>query len=693
MLVISQQAWVTSDTDTLAHHVEHLVSLVRRRQLEPVEELLVLLPHGTVEAEPVAADQLWSALGSIASVQGVMLAGSAVVGSSEETSTVGFLLSANGEPLLTTAKVSPDLVTGISDNATSALGQPAEFKTAVTGFGQVGILPGEDILSPHLTRALVWAGAEIILNPVAEVSDHLFPGRETARVARAWENTAFVAVASATGGALGSPACSRLVDFNGYSTVAEGDADIFIPDLDIERLRRRRSAIVAVQPLHLRANLYADGYDKLIAARPEPLGKPPKNRVEWIAEGQRRKALTPPSDKPGRIEQYDVLLTQTVSKIIQRTDDAVALRRENTEHAMTLAGRMAVSPGIKLVVMGEFFMHGQGGHGFRSPVTLQRLAIRYPGPELELLQDFALKHKTYVCGSTFEIDDKLPGHVFNSAFILNDTGQLIHRYRKIQCADVWGSLPDTTPSSIYERYLDTYGYDFLFPIADTPIGRLGTMVCFDQAHPEIARMLTKYGAEIIVHPSSEGHGSGRDGWDAARATRAFENTAYVVSAMPGGEYFNPSSGALPTTQMRGHSRIINFDGKVLGVADGPGACILTGTIDLKALRRARANAMTNLPLWDDPEVYAHAYAGDVGLPNNLWGDDPMENPYVGLGPLKERIKSFYERGIFVRPAGMDGDAVPPSSKVYGPALKPKAKPKESTRLADQERLDGESIQI
>ncbi|MEM6573241.1 MAG: nitrilase-related carbon-nitrogen hydrolase [Pseudomonadota bacterium] len=693
MLVISQQAWVTSDTEALAGHIERLVALVRRRQLEPVEEFLVLLPHGTAGAEPVAAEPLWAALGSIASVQGIMLAGSAVVGSSAQTSTAGFLISAEGEPLLAVDKVTPDLVAGISDNSTSPLGQPAEFKTVITGIGQVGILPGEDILSPHLTRALTWAGAEIILNPVAEVSDHLFPGRENARVARAWENTAFVAVAGAVGGPLGSPACSRLIDFNGYSTLAEGEAQVFIPDLDIERLRRRRSSIVAVQPLHLRANLYADGYQKLIAARPEPLGQPPKTRVEWIAEGERRKEHSAPSDKPGRIEQYDVLLTQTVSKIIQRTDDAVALRRENTEHAMTLAGRMASSPGIKLVVMGEFFMHGQGGHGFRSPVTLQRLAIRYPGPELELLQDFALKHKTYVCGSTFEIDDKLPGHVFNSAFILNDTGQLIHRYRKIQCADVWGSLPDTTPSSIYDRYLDTYGYEFLFPIADTPIGRLGTMVCFDQAHPEIARMLTKYGAEIIVHPSSEGHGSGRDGWDAARATRAFENTAYVVSAMPGGEYFNPSSGDLPTTQMRGHSRIINFDGKVLGVADGPGSCILTGTMDLKALRRARANAMTNLPLWDDPEVYAHAYAGDVGLPNNLWGDDPMENPYVGLGPLKERIKSFYERGIFVRPAGMDGDAVPPSSKVYGPALKPKAKPPESTRLADQERLDGESIQI
>ena len=334
-------------------------------------------------------------------------------------------------------------------------------------------------------------------------------------------------------------------------------------------------------------------------------------------------------------------------------------------------------------------MHGQGGHGYRSPITLQRLAIRYPGPEMELLQDFALKHKVYVAGSTFEIDDRLPGHVFNSAFILNDSGNLIHRYRKIQCADVWGSLPDTTPGSVYDRYLDIFGYDFLFPIADTPIGRLATMICFDQAHPEIARMMTKYGAEVIIHPTSEGHGSQRSGWDAARATRGFENTAYVLSAMPGAEFFHHGNGEFPTAQMRGHSKVVNFDGTIQGVADGPGGCILTGTIDLKALQRARANPMTNLPLWDDPEVYAHIYAGDVGLPNNLWGPDPLDNPYIGFLPLKERLENFYARGVFVRPSGVDPNAPVTSSRVYGPTLKPN----EAKRRAEEDRRKAESIQV
>jgi len=689
MIIISQKSWSPADLAGLSRDICAITELARRRRVGLAEEpMLVLLPEAELADSPVPQAQLLAALGEIAAAEGILLAGASSVATEAATQVVGFLLAATGDLLLSVAKLSPNLVNGIGLDDTSAPRHPTRFPVAATELGQIGILPGEDILFPHFARTLTWSGAEIILNPVREVCDHLFEARHNARIARAWENTSYVATAGSVDGALAGPVCACLIDWNGVATQARGASEVLLPDMDIERLRRRRNAIVAVQPIHLRTNLYGEGYQRQIDKRTAPVPRPPVGREAWSKEAQTRLSeLGVPSS--GRTEQYDVLLTQTVGKIIQRDDDVVAVRKENINHAMTLAGRVASSPMIKLVVMGEFFMHGQGGHGFRSPITLERLAIRYPGPEMELLQDFALKHKTYVAGSSFEIDDKFPGHIFNSAFILNDTGELIHRYRKIQCADVWGSLPDTTPGSIYDRYLDTYGYDFLFPVADTPIGRLGTMVCFDQAHPEIARMLIKYGAEIIIHPSSEGHGCGREGWDASRATRAFENTAYVLSAMPGGEYFTPSADDLPTTQMRGHSRIIGFDGAVLGVADSSGACILTGSVDLRALQRARANPQINLSLWDDPEVYAHAYQGNFGLPNNLWGDDPLKNPYVGFGPLRAVLNSYHERGIFVRPEGVDPNAAISSSRVYGPV----AKPAESTRLADQERLDGESIQV
>jgi len=692
MLVISQKSWSTDAFSDVEREVMSLVRVWRKRNPLGPSNPLILLPLAEQDSTIVAESKLLSEMGAIAKKSASYIAGAARVSTESDTGhrILGFLVDMTGQPIISMPKISPSLVEGFVDGEVLSLGIPAQFPVARTPIGQIGILTGEDLLFPQFARSLVWSGAEVILHPTIESNDHLFVARRNARAARAFENTVYVATSSPTSDQNGDrrPSTSGLLDWMSKGTEAQSSESAIYPDLDIEKLRRRRHSIFAVQPLHLRANLFGDGYKKL-AKKSSIVAAQPKTSGDWIEEAQRRlteSSCLPPSPA-GAVDHYDVLLTQNIKKIIQRDTNVDDIRRENIIEAMKLPARLASNPAVRLVVFGEFFMTGQGGHGYRSPTTLQRLAVRYPGPELELLQDFALKHKTYVSGSSFEIDDKLPGHVFNSAFILNDSGDLIHRYRKIQCADVWGSLPDTTPSSIYDRYLDAYGYDFLFPVANTPLGRLATMVCFDQAHPEVARMLTKYGAEVIIHPSSEGHGAGRTGWDLARQTRAFENTAYILSAMPGGVYFNPADVGVPSTQMRGHTKIVNFDGSIQGVADGSGPCILQGNIDLKALRRARANPLTNLAIWDDPSTYVDQYSKAVGLANNLWGPDPLVNPYLGFGQLKKVLKSYYERGIFVPPEG----SVPGS-----PAAKTQDLPgtrKLPSSLSDLKKLDGEFIPI
>ncbi|MDX2224319.1 MAG: nitrilase-related carbon-nitrogen hydrolase, partial [Rhodospirillaceae bacterium] len=248
--------------------------------------------------------------------------------------------------------------------------------------------------------------------------------------------------------------------------------------------------------------------------------------------------------------------------------------------------------------------------------------------------------------------------------------------------------------TIYRKYLDTFGYESLFPVCDTPIGKLATMVCFDQAHPEIARMLTKFGAEVIIHPSSEGHGAGRRGWDIARQTRGFENTAYILSPLPGGEHFDPESKFEHTNQMRGYSKLINFDGSVQGELDTPGAAVLAGTIDLLALRRARANPHVNLAMWDEPGAYVADYAAAVGLPNDLGTGDPLDNPYRGMKPLRKVLAEYFARGIFVPPSETSSRTLSVPGKAQPDFDKPNPRAKSPARtLADLEKMDGEYIQV
>ena len=168
--------------------------------------------------------------------------------------------------------------------------------------------------------------------------------------------------------------------------------------------------------------------------------------------------------------------------------------------------------------------------------------------------------------------------------------------------------------------------------------------------PETARGLATRGAEVIIHPTSEPHNIRRRAWDIGRHTRAFENGAYVVTAGHGGEYRAYSQQHL-TFMNRGYSKVVNFDGSLQVVADGPGALPLQGSIDLKALRDARRNAKGNLVVWDDPVVYQAAYNAGRGLPNNLWADDPVVNPYEKMAQLKSVIDVYNRDGIYTQPKG------------------------------------------
>ena len=665
-LVLSQRGWhAESSRNELVPLLAAARSSAARRQLEPAP-VLVLLPqatHGCAEA-PTAAT-LFTNLGRVAIDAGVWLAGSAWVRVEDAPGTapqiLAFLIDDQGVLRLRTEKITPELVNGFADG-TCALGRSAPFAVVATPFGQIGLLPGEDILyTPH-ARALVLQGAELILNPSLERTDDLFDARQASRLARAGDNACYVAVASPAtlhtdGIVLALPQATALHTPAGLSIGARGAEDFVYPDLDLQTLRRSRVNPQRSFPVIVRANTYAQGYRRaaIAAAASGHLRSPPATAAGWRAEAQQRMAERAPlPSRHARIEeQYEVLLVQECPRLIplDRSIDARALMLRNLDESLELAGSRANLPSVRICVFPEFWLTGPGGIGgvSRTVDDMARLALTYPDPIFDRIAEFAQRHKVYMAFQNFEIHPKLPGRVFNSAFLIDDSGNLVHTYRKNQCADVWGLLPDTTPGSVLTQYLDIFGPDALFPVADTPLGRLANMICFDNMIPEVAHGLRRAGAEVILHSTSEPHGgSGREVWDTGRRMRAFENTAYLLSALEGGEHQTHDSDTY-TFFRRGHSRIVRFDGRVEGTVDGPGPVAFRVNIDLRALRRARANPFVNLALWDDPSVYADVYAGDVGLPNDLWSGDPQVNPYLGAVQLKQRIEHYLARGIYVAP--------------------------------------------
>lgn len=661
MLYLSQAPWSVLDEAELDASVRLAADEARLQLLGRDEPILLLLPHSPVMAPRADAFVM---LGMIAARHGLYLAGSLVVTEEGEDAalTRGFVFDPTGEAVLVVGKMTPDLTVGFTD--TRALAPDSvSFPVAKLPFVQVGMLVGEDIAIAQYARALAFNGAELILNPAIERTDKLLEQRRTSRWGRATDITGFVACATPTATSIGGtmvklPTGTAFYNWDKEQVRPQADEPLVRVDMDVEALRRMRATPMMAAIAGLRANVYGAGY-KLWSGEGGSSTQP-ATRKGWIAEADRR--LKAEQERcgpklPSYETRYDVCVIQSVPRLIPLgIDNPRAIIMKNLEEGLALAGSRAGVPTMRLVVFPEFWLTGPGGIGGvqRTVQDMEKMAISHGDEVFDRIGDFARKYNVYVAFQNFEIHKKLPGRVFNSAFLVDDQGKLIHTYRKNQCGDIGGLLPDTTPGSIFDQFVDLFGYESIFPVADTPLGKLANMICFDTMSPEVAFALRRAGAEVILHSSSEPHGAeGRLPWENARRLRAYENGCYLLSAIDGGEYVSHDSDHM-TFFRRGHTKIVNFDGSLQGVVDGPGPVVLRGYVDLNLLRRHRADPRSNLAIWNEMAAYEAVYNGKVGFPSNLWAGDPYVNPYLGATKVKAVVDDYFARGIFAAPGAPMG---------------------------------------
>ncbi|HMB60971.1 MAG TPA: nitrilase-related carbon-nitrogen hydrolase [Xanthomonadales bacterium] len=259
---------------------------------------------------------------------------------------------------------------------------------------------------------------------------------------------------------------------------------------------------------------------------------------------------------------------------------------------------------VRLVVLPEYFMTGFP-MGESTSEWQEKACISLNGPEYEGLAKVAQDQGVYLSGNAYELDEHFPELYFQTSFIISDTGDVVLRYRRLI------SMFAATPHDVLSQYLEMYGSDSLFPVADTPFGRLACVASEEILYPEITRALALRGAEVICHSSSEVSGPRLTPKNIAKQARAYENMLYVVSANSAGISGTP----VPEASTNGHSQVVNYKGHVLAEARPGESMNGYAEIDIAALRRTRARpAMTNLLARQRLELFAATYTGDPVYP-------------------------------------------------------------------------------
>lgn len=142
------------------------------------------------------------------------------------------------------------------------------------------------------------------------------------------------------------------------------------------------------------------------------------------------------------------------------------------------------------------------------------------------------------------------GQLANRGFVIDAGGNVRSRYDKIHLFDV--DLPTG------ERWRESASYTAgdRGVVVDTPLGPLGTTICYDLRFPALFSALSDAGARVLSVPAAFTRPTGAVHWHVLLRARAIEAGAFVIAAAQAGVHADGR-------ETYGHSLVVDPWGEVL----------------------------------------------------------------------------------------------------------------------------------
>lgn len=214
----------------------------------------------------------------------------------------------------------------------------------------------------------------------------------------------------------------------------------------------------------------------------------------------------------------------TTIAIIQRPP--VLLDREATIIRATQSVAEAAAAGAALIVLPESFIPGYPSWVWRlaagrDAAVMGQLHARLlanavdvdSGDLAELCRAAQLHHVTIVCGINERDRAHGGGTLYNTVVVVGTDGKIQNRHRK---------LMPTNPERMVHGFGDASG----LRVVDTPAGRIGTLICWENYMPLARYALYAQGVEIYIAPTYDRG----DGWISTMRHVALEGRCWVVGS-------------------------------------------------------------------------------------------------------------------------------------------------------------------
>ena len=257
------------------------------------------------------------------------------------------------------------------------------------------------------------------------------------------------------------------------------------------------------------------------------------------------------------------------------------------ERALALMAQ-AAAQGAQLIVFPEAYIGGypKGADfhiylGARTPQGRAEYkhyfdaAVTVDGPEIALLAQAAAQHRLHVVVGVIERDG---GTLYCTVVYLGPEGQVLGKHRKLM------------PTAL-ERLVWGFGDGSTLKAVDTPWGKLGAVICWENYMPALRLAMYQQRVTIYCAPTADD----RDTWASTMTHIALEGRCFVLSAcqhlrrtqFPDAQMHNALPEAADGVLMRGGSLIIDPLGRKLAGPVFNEDALLTAELDLDLIAQAQ----------------------------------------------------------------------------------------------------------
>lgn len=158
------------------------------------------------------------------------------------------------------------------------------------------------------------------------------------------------------------------------------------------------------------------------------------------------------------------------------------------------------------------------------------------GNFITTLRKAAKVNKINIISTIYEkSNSRFNNRVYDTVVLIDSKGEISSVYRKLHLYDALG----------FKESDKMMAGNMIEKPAKTSVGNIGLMICYDIRFPEMSRILTVKGANVLVSPSAWVHGVMKEEhWQTLLKARAIENGLYIIAPDQVGNIFSGRSMAV-----------------------------------------------------------------------------------------------------------------------------------------------------